>query len=253
MYKKLSRSAGGKAMGESFTYTYQDLIAIIEKLRSKEGCPWDREQTHESLIPCLLEESYELMEALKNNDSQLMREELGDVLLQVLMHAQIAKEANEFTLEEVIHDLAHKLVYRHPHVFKDTQVENSDDVMENWEELKRKEKNEISLVDAMDRVAKTLPALVRTQKIQKKAIKSGEMETKILQDLEGLIEELKCIKDRVEKGEFVQNEEKIGDILFSVVKFSTFFDINAEFALTNSMEKFINRFRYIENSRVEKG
>ena len=253
MYKKLSRSAGGKAMGESLTYTYQDLVAIIEKLRSKEGCPWDREQTHESLIPCLLEESYELMEALKNNDSPLMREELGDVLLQVLMHAQIAKEANEFTLEEVIHDLAHKLVYRHPHVFKDTQVENSDDVMENWEELKRKEKNETSLVDAMDRVAKTLPALVRTQKIQKKAIKSGEMDIKILQDLEGLIEELKCIKDKVKEGDFIQNEEKIGDILFSVVKFSTFFDINAEFALTNSMEKFINRFRYIENSRVEKG
>ena len=253
MYKKLSSNLGGRAMGESFTYTYQDLVAIIEKLRSKEGCPWDREQTHETLIPCLLEESYELMEALKNNDSQLMREELGDVLLQVLMHAQIAKEAKEFTLEEVIDELAHKLVYRHPHVFKDTQVESSDDVMENWEELKSKEKNETSLVDAMDRVAKTLPALVRTQKIQKKAIKSGEMDTKILQDLEELIEELKCIKDRVKEGDFVQNEEKIGDILFSVVKFSTFFEINAEFALTNSMEKFINRFRYIENSRVEKG
>lgn len=230
-------------------YSYEDLVAIIEKLRGEGGCPWDREQTHESLIPCLLEESYELMEALQNNDIPLMREELGDVLLQVLMHTQIAKEDGEFTLEEVIHDLAHKLIYRHPHVFKDTKVENSEEVLANWEELKQKEKNETSLVESMDRVAKTLPALVKTQKVQKKAIKSGAINRDILQELEGLIDRLNCIKDTVKQGDIVQNEEKIGEILFAVVKLSTFFEINAEFALTKSMEKFINRFRYIENSR----
>ncbi len=233
-------------------YSYEDLVAIIEKLRGEGGCPWDREQTHESLIPCLLEESYELMEALQNNDIPLMREELGDVLLQVLMHTQIAKEDGEFTLEEVIHDLAHKLIYRHPHVFKDTKVENSEEVLANWEELKKKEKNETSLVESMDRVAKTLPALVKTQKVQKKAIKSGAINRDILQELEGLIDRLNCIKDTVKQGDIVQNEEKIGEILFAVVKLSTFFEINAEFALTKSMEKFINRFRYIENSRVPK-
>ena len=233
-------------------YSYEDLVAIIEKLRGEGGCPWDREQTHESLIPCLLEESYELMEALQNNDIPLMREELGDVLLQVLMHTQIAKEDGEFTLEEVIHDLAHKLIYRHPHVFKDTKVENSQEVLANWEELKKKEKNETSLVESMDRVAKTLPALVKTQKVQKKAIKSGAINRDILQELEGLIDRLNCIKDTVKQGDIVQNEEKIGEILFAVVKLSTFFEINAEFALTKSMEKFINRFRYIENSRVPK-
>lgn len=233
-------------------YSYKDLVAIIEKLRGEGGCPWDREQTHESLIPCLLEESYELMEALQNNDIPLMREELGDVLLQVLMHTQIAKEDGEFTLEEVIHDLAHKLIYRHPHVFKDTKVENSQEVLANWEELKQKEKNETSLVESMDRVAKTLPALVKTQKVQKKAIKSGAINRDILQELEGLIDRLNCIKDTVKQGDIVQNEEKIGEILFAVVKLSTFFEINAEFALTKSMEKFINRFRYIENSRVPK-
>ncbi len=233
-------------------YSYEDLVAIIEKLRGEGGCPWDREQTHESLIPCLLEESYELMEALQNNDIPLMREELGDVLLQVLMHTQIAKEDGEFTLEEVIHDLAHKLIYRHPHVFKDTKVENSQEVLANWEELKQKEKNETSLVESMDRVAKTLPALVKTQKVQKKAIKSGAINRDILQELEGLIDRLNCIKDTVKQGDIVQNEEKIGEILFAVVKLSTFFEINAEFALTKSMEKFINRFRYIENSRVPK-
>ncbi len=233
-------------------YSYEDLVAIIEKLRGEGGCPWDREQTHESLIPCLLEESYELMEALQNNDIPLMREELGDVLLQVLMHTQIAKEDGEFTLEEVIHDLAHKLIYRHPHVFKDTKVENSEEVLANWEELKQKEKNETSLVESMDRVAKTLPALVKTQEVQKKAIKSGAINRDILQELEGLIDRLNCIKDTVKQGDIVQNEEKIGEILFAVVKLSTFFEINAEFALTKSMEKFINRFRYIENSRVPK-
>lgn len=233
-------------------YSYEDLVAIIEKLRGEGGCPWDREQTHESLIPCLLEESYELMEALQNNDIPLMREELGDVLLQVLMHTQIAKKDGEFTLEEVIHDLAHKLIYRHPHVFKDTKVENSQEVLANWEELKQKEKNETSLVESMDRVAKTLPALVKTQKVQKKAIKSGAINRDILQELEGLIDRLNCIKDTVKQGDIVQNEEKIGEILFAVVKLSTFFEINAEFALTKSMEKFINRFRYIENSRVPK-
>ena len=233
-------------------YSYEDLVAIIEKLRGEGGCPWDREQTHESLIPCLLEESYELMEALQNNDIPLMREELGDVLLQVLMHTQIAKEDGEFTLEEVIHDLAHNLIYRHPHVFKDTKVENSEEVLANWEELKQKEKNETSLVESMDRVAKTLPALVKTQKVQKKAIKSGAINRDILQELEGLIDRLNCIKDTVKQGDIVQNEEKIGEILFAVVKLSTFFEINAEFALTKSMEKFINRFRYIENSRVPK-
>ncbi len=233
-------------------YSYNDLVAIIEKLRSKDGCPWDREQTHESLTPCLLEESYELIEALQNNDIPLMREELGDVLLQVLMHAQIAKEDNEFTLEEVIHDLAHKLVYRHPHVFKDTKVQSSEEVLANWEELKQKEKNETSLVESMDRVAKTLPALVRTQKVQKKAIKNGAVNKDILEDLEQLINELNCLKDTVKQGDIVQNEEKIGEILFAIVKLSTFFEINAEFALTKSTEKFINRFRYIENSRVTK-
>lgn len=233
-------------------YSYEDLVAIIEKLRGEGGCPWDREQTHESLTPCLLEESYELMEALQNNDIPLMREELGDVLLQVLMHTQIAKEDGEFTLEEVIHDLAHKLIYRHPHVFKDTKVENSQEVLTNWEELKQKEKNETSLVESMDRVAKTLPALVKTQKVQNKAIKNGAINRDILQELEGLIDRLNCIKDTVKQGDIVQNEEKIGEILFAVVKLSTFFEINAEFALTKSMEKFINRFRYIENSRVPK-
>lgn len=233
-------------------YSFNDLISIIEKLRSEEGCPWDREQTHETLVPCLLEESYELMEALQNKDIPLMKEELGDVLLQVLMHAQIAKEESEFTLEEVVHELAHKLVYRHPHVFGDIELKDSQEVLANWEELKKKEKNEKSLVESMDRVAKTLPALVKTQKVQKKAIKNGAIHNDVLEDIEQLIQVLNVIKTDVKQGNVIQNEEKIGEILFALVKLSTFFDINAEFALTKSMEKFINRFRYIENSRVVK-
>ena len=233
-------------------YGYIELVDIISKLRSENGCPWDKEQTHQTLIPCLLEESYELMEALQNNDMKLMKEELGDVLLQVVMHSQIAKEENEFDINDVINDIAKKLVYRHPHVFKDTKVKDSEEVLRNWEELKKQEKNEKTLVEAMDRVAKTLPALIRSQKVQKKAIKNEALEINV----EGLANEVKLALDNFEDTDKTvvkaDKTELIGELLFNIVKISTFFDINPEIALTKSVEKFINRFRYIENSRVNK-
>ena len=233
-------------------YSYEELVSIISKLRSEEGCPWDREQTHTTLIPCLLEESYELMEALQNNDMKLMKEELGDVLLQIIMHSQIAKEENEFSIDDVINDLATKLVYRHPHVFKDTKVKDVEEVLKNWEELKKDEKNEKTLVESMDRVAKTLPSLIRSQKVQKKAIKSGDLNN----DTVSTIEQIKSLLENFEnKDKTLEKQEKselMGELLFNIVKISTFFDINPEIALTKSVEKFINRFRYIENSRVNK-
>lgn len=150
-------------------YSYEELIDIIQMLRGENGCPWDKEQTHKSLIPCLLEESYELIEALKNSDDKLMEEELGDVLMQVLMHAQIAREEGKFGMSEVINGIATKLVHRHPHVFKPGEtLETAEQVSEAWDQIKAKEKDETTLVESMDRVAKTLPALMRTQKVQKK-------------------------------------------------------------------------------------
>ncbi|MBP3886753.1 MAG: nucleoside triphosphate pyrophosphohydrolase [Cellulosilyticum sp.] len=234
----------------SKVYSYEELVDIIQVLRSENGCPWDREQTHKSLIPCLLEESYELVEALENDDEHLMEEELGDVLLQVLMHAQIANEEGKFGMSEVVNGIATKLVHRHPHVFNEgEQLENAKQVSEAWDQIKAKEKKEATLVESMDRVAKTLPALMRAQKVQKKALKAGELKKNEIEQINQLISSLEGLKMLYSQGSEVDLEEEIGKILFGVVKLSTFFDINAEFTLTKSMEKFINRFRYIENSR----
>ena len=231
-------------------YSYEELLGIVQTLRGENGCPWDKEQTHKSLIPCLLEESYELVEALENDDAKLMEEELGDVLMQVLMHAQIASESNQFGMDEVVNGIATKLVHRHPHVFQEgNKLETADEVSQAWDQIKQKEKKEETLAIAMERVAKTLPALMRTQKVQKKAIKSGNMANDEIEQINQLIEDLEGLKGLYLQGKSTDLESEIGKILFGVVKLSTFFDINAEFALTKSVEKFINRFRYIENSR----
>ncbi|PHV70369.1 nucleoside triphosphate pyrophosphohydrolase [Sporanaerobium hydrogeniformans] len=235
-------------------YTYKQLVDIVERLRGENGCPWDRAQTHISLLPHLMEESYELMEAIKKQDIPNMKEELGDVFLQVLLHSQIAKEEGSFTMEEVIHELASKLVYRHPHVFQDVPgADTPDKVLVTWEALKKIEKNEKSVTESMERVAKALPALIKAQKVQKKAAKVGFF----WEDAEGVIdkimEELEEVREAMRLGNNTKVEEELGDLLFSVVNLSTFFDLNPEFALTKSLEKFINRFRYIENTAFSQG
>lgn len=235
-------------------YSYEEFLEIIATLRSENGCPWDREQTHESLKVNLIEECYELAEAIETNDSHLMEEELGDVLLQIVMHSQIAKEAGEFTMEDVVNKIAEKMVHRHPHVFgEEKNVTTVEEVNENWEKIKRKEKNENDLAGAMDRIAKTLPSLMRAEKIYKKSINAEMKENSAIEQINQLIEDLEELKKRYTQEACEDEEAEIGKILFGVVKLSTFFDINAEFALTKSLEKFINRFRYIENSRFMKG
>ncbi len=229
-------------------YTYEELLEIIARLRGENGCPWDIEQTHESLTGCLLEESYELVEAIQNKDIPNMQEELGDVLLQVVMHAQIAKEAGEFTMEDVVNDIAGKMVYRHPHVFGDIKdVNTAEDVLVNWEKLKQEEKNEMTPYESLERVAKALPALTRSQKVYKKAKKAGLVEEEISEVLSQIKQKVEALENSQQNVENMQFDEEIGGLLLHIVKLSTFFNINAEFALTKSMEKFINRFRYIEN------
>ena len=232
-------------------YSYKELVEVVRLLRSEEGCPWDREQTHISLIPSLLEESYELVEALQNENKRLMQEELGDVLMQVIMHAQIADEAGYFSMKEVINDVTHKLIRRHPHVFKkeEDKLMDAQEVLISWERIKQEEKNEKTLLEAMERVAKTLPSLMRTQKVQKKALKEHAVKKDVLGEIDQTIQQLEEIKNSFLQQEKIEYDNEMGEILFRVVKLSTFFDINAEFALTKSLEKFINRFRYIENSR----
>ena len=196
----------------------------------------------------MLEESYELVDAINHKDIANIREELGDVLLQVVMHAQIAKENNEFSMEDVVQDIASKMVYRHPHVFgQQKDVHTSDDVLVNWEKLKQKEKNEQTPYEAMERVAKALPALTRSQKVYKKANKAGLVEIDKKDVFAQIKQRLESLENSLSNEENGEIDMEIGNLLLDIVKLSTFFDINAEFALTKSMEKFINRFRYIEN------
>ncbi|MGL4738006.1 MAG: nucleoside triphosphate pyrophosphohydrolase [Cellulosilyticaceae bacterium] len=234
-------------------YTYNDLVKIIAKLRSEDGCPWDREQTHESLRSSVLEETYELVEAINNKDQENIKEELGDLLLQVLMHAQIAKENNSFTLEEVVDGIAAKLVYRHPHVFGEQKVSNTDEVLDQWEVLKKKEKKHTSQSETMDHIAKALPALVRAEKIIKKAGQVGFKWEQVDPIYDKVKEELEEVRKATNDKDFMHVEEELGDLLFSVVNLTSFLQVNPEFALTKSMEKFINRFRYIENSAFVQG
>lgn len=239
-------------MGEK-RYTYNDLVDIIAKLRSKDGCPWDQEQTHESLRESVLEESYELVEAINNKDIENTKEELGDLLMQVIIHAQIAKEENQFTLEDVVDGIAKKLIFRHPHVFGNEDVKDSQEVLQNWEELKKKEKKQSTQTESMMSVAKALPALTRANKVIKKASQVGFMWDEITPIFDKVNEESEEVRKAMSDKELEQVEEELGDLLFTVVNLACFLHLNPEFALTKSVEKFINRFRYIENSAFAKG
>ncbi|MHC1749009.1 MAG: nucleoside triphosphate pyrophosphohydrolase [Cellulosilyticaceae bacterium] len=229
-------------------YTYEELVQIIATLRGENGCSWDKEQTHESLKEHILEESYELVEAINNTDIINMKEELGDVLLQVLMHTQIAKELGEFTLEDVVDGIASKLVYRHPHIFNEHQDIDSEKVILQWDELKAKEKKHTSQTESMLSVAKALPALTRTNKVVGKAKKIGFFWDAPEPIIDKVKEELEEVENELKNQDLEALEEEIGDLLLSIVNLSNFLEINPEFALTKSLEKFINRFRYIENS-----
>lgn len=222
----------------------EELIGVIEVLRSENGCVWDRAQTHESLTPNMLEEAYEAVEAIRENKPEHLREELGDVLLQVLLHSQISKESHDFDIEDVAKELKDKLIHRHPHVFGNVHVDTPQDVIDNWEELKKEEKKERK--SNMDGIPLTLPALMACQKISKRAVKVGFEWDKVetLQD---------CIKseydeffEAVKSGNKDSMEDEMGDIFFATVNLSRWFKIDAEQALLRANKKFMQRFRMME-------
>lgn len=223
-------------------YTFEEFMNIIRKLRSEDGCPWDREQTHESLKNCLIEECYETIEAIDNKDNENLCEELGDVLLQVALHSVIAEETNGFTIEDVVSEVAEKMIRRHPHVFGKVVVENSEGVVRNWEEIKRMEKNGGNAVQDLLRVPKALPANIRAEKIQRKAAKAGMDFEGVPQVLNKVEEELKELSEAIEIGDKSKINEEFGDLMFSIVNLSRFLQLNAENSLTNATNKFINRF-----------
>lgn len=222
----------------------EELIDVVAKLRAPDGCPWDREQTHSSLRPNMLEEAYEAIDAIDENNMPHLREELGDVLLQVLLHSQIASENGDFNIEEVAKELKDKLIHRHPHVFGNANVKNSDEVLANWDKLKAEEKTDRK--SAMDGLSKSQPALMLAQKISKRAVKVGfewPNEDSLYNCFYSEIEEFKQAKKEQNKEHM---EEEYGDILFAAVNLARWNKIDAEQALLKANKKFEKRFRKME-------
>jgi tetrapyrrole methylase family protein/MazG family protein len=228
--------------GNMKNYSFDEFMDIIRKLRSKEGCPWDREQTHESLKTCLLEECYETIEAINNNDKENLCEELGDILLQVALHSVISEETKEFDINDVITAEAEKMIRRHPHVFGDATVNNSEEVIINWEEIKKKEKKANNIAEEIREVPKALPANIRAEKVLRKAAKSGRDYEGPKQALEMVYKELDKLKETLEIGDKSNIQEEFGEVMLQVINFSRFLQLNAENSLTNATNKFINRF-----------
>ena len=222
----------------------EELIAVIAKLRAPDGCPWDREQTHESLRPNMIEEAYEAVDAIDEKNPSHLKEELGDVLLQVLLHSQIASENNDFDIEDVANELKEKLIHRHPHVFGNTCVKDANEVKVNWDKLKAEEKTERK--SAMDGISRSMAALMSAQKISKRAVKQGfewPNEESLYACLYSEIEEFKQAENEKDKQHM---EEEFGDILFAAVNLARWNKIDAEQALLKANKKFEKRFRTME-------
>ena len=223
------------------------LIRIIEKLRGPEGCPWDKEQNHKTILSCFLDEIYEFFDAVEENDHFLMKEELGDILLQVIFHSQIAKEDKKFDIEEVVLEICEKLIRRHPHVFGTEKVNSSQEVLQNWEEIKKGEKGKEKRKYIVDDIPETLPALFRAEKIQRRVARVGFDWQEINPAIEKVEEEFKEFKDAIFKNNFKHAFEEMGDILFALVNVARHSQICAEDALRLTIKKFEKRFRYIED------
>lgn len=225
-------------------YKIDDLLHLMELLRGPGGCPWDRAQTHQSIRGNMLEEAYEAADAIDRMDVENLKEELGDVLLQVVFHARMAQEAGQFTFDDVVDEVCQKLVFRHPHVFGAEAAGDPEGALSAWESRKREEKGQRSAADTLDSVARALPALTRAAKLQGKAAKAGFDWNDIAPALAKLEEELGELKAAL--GEGSNPEEELGDLLFAAVKVGRFARLDAETALQGACEKFIRRFRRVE-------
>ncbi|KGM96052.1 nucleoside triphosphate pyrophosphohydrolase [Clostridium botulinum] len=226
---------------------FQDLLDIMEQLRGENGCPWDKEQDHNSLKRSLIEECYEVIDAIEKEDDENLVEELGDILLQVVFHAQIGKEEGYFNINDIIRAICDKLIKRHPHVFGNLGISDATDVLKNWDEIKHKEKGFVTYTDELKHISKCLPALIRAEKIQKKAAKVGFDWDNIEPALNKVLEEYEEVKDVYKSHNKEKIIEEVGDLIFSVVNVARFLDIDPENALNYTIDKFISRFYYIEN------
>lgn len=206
-------------------YNIDDLLMIMKILRAPDGCPWDAEQTHESIVPSLIEETYEAVEAIEVNDPDMLKEELGDVLLQVVFHAEIEKEKGVFDFNDAVTDVCQKMIVRHPHVFGDVTAETSAEVLKNWDMIKAQTKSQKNLGEKLDSIAKPLPALVRAQKVMHKAAKEMEVPCPDVCD------------------KLTENEKRIGDMLASAIKECEALDLDAETVLRHYTDALINKIK----------
>lgn len=234
-------------------YDINDFLRLVTVLRSPSGCPWDRKQTHESIKKNFIEETYEAVEAINKADAEGLKEELGDVLLQVAMHSEIESEKGSFDFNDVVNDICKKLVVRHPHVFGDAAAQSSDEALQNWDQVKLKTKGMKKQGEAMIKVPREFPALMRAQKVQEKAAKAGFDWDDINGAVDKLHEEIDELETALAAGVGKDIEEEFGDVLFSCVNVSRFIGADSEEALTASTDKFIKRYLLVEKLAADEG
>ena len=239
------------------SYTIEDLERIVTILRSPDGCPWDREQTHQSLQSGMLEETHEALDAIRREDVPGMREELGDVLLQVVFHSDIERERGSFNFDDVVTDICRKLIVRHPHVFGDVQANTTDQVLLNWDAIKRKTKGDASgdasRASLLRNLPATLPALMRAAKVQTRAKRAGFDWPEVSGAFQALTDETRELQEAMQQNDPAAIQEELVDLLFSAVNVSRFVDVDAEQALTASTDKFIRRFEQMEQLAIARG
>ena len=234
-------------------YDIYDLLEVTRILRSENGCPWDREQDHKSVRMNVLEETYEVMEAIDADDAAMLKEELGDLLFQAVFHCQIESERGRFQFDDICDDVTKKMIYRHPHVFGDVNVRNSDDVLKNWDKLKKKSKHQDTVADTLDSVPVVFPALMRGQKVFKRASNAGVELSDTNEALELVDKKLDDLKLAINDKNDEKIEDKFGELLLSCCNLSRFIKKDCEKALTFAVNKFIMRFRELESSAKSQG
>ena len=233
------------------SYGIDDLLKIMEILRAPGGCPWDREQDHHSIRKDLIEETYEVIEAIDTENPALLREELGDLMLQIVFHTQIEVEKGSFALRDVANDICVKLIHRHPHVFGAVIADTSEQVLSNWEKIKSEEKERKTVTDKLRAIPPMLPALMRAEKVGKKA-KCFDFQDadEVIQKLE---EEFAELKEAIEQGTDAQREEEMGDLLLTVTSLCRKLGVEPEVALNKATDKFIDRFATVEETVLAQG
>ena len=234
-------------------YGLNDFIRIIDVLRGPGGCPWDIKQTHESLKRNAVEEAYEVCDAIDEGSMDHLREELGDLLMQVIFHASIARENGGFDLDDISDEAVKKLIHRHPHVFGTVKADTPEEVLANWDAIKRADRGQQSVASAMDGISRGLPGLMRSEKIQNKAAKLGFDWPEVSGAMDKLREETGELQEGIDAGDIENIKEEIGDVLFSAVNVARFYKLDSEECMHAACAKFLRRFRYLEEGAAKRG